>query len=267
MTPRNGHPDGHHALGVRKHHRPTTTAMRLEIDRLSTRVAELERDKAELELFAAVAAHELIEPLVMTEAYVALVSERLGDDHGDARRDLSIVGRGAARTRMLVETILHEARSADREPLSEIVDLGAVTRDALDMLAPEITEREARIEVEELPLVRGERTLIGCVMNNLLVNALKYSPRQDCAVRIESESEALFARISVISSGPPLAEVDRERIFGQFHRGRNERRAQGTGLGLAISRRIVERHGGTIGVSSNGSGRGNRFYFTLPAAG
>lgn len=267
MTPRNGYPDGPHTLAVRKHHRPRTTAMRLEIDRLATRIAELERDKEELELFAAVAAHELMEPLVMTEAYVALVSERLGEEHEDARRELSIVGRGAARTRLLVETILHEARSAGREPLNEAVDLGTVARDALDLLAPEITERSARIEVDDLPTVRGERALIACVMNNLLVNGLKYSPRQDCEIRVEAEADNGYWRTSVISSGPALAEADRERIFGTFSRGRNERRAHGTGLGLAISRRIVERHGGTMGVAVNGSEQGNRFYFTLPAAG
>jgi signal transduction histidine kinase len=261
MTPRNGIPELH----GRQRHQPSTFNLRREIERLSARVAELESEKADLESFAAVAAHELMEPLVMTEAYTALVSERLDEEHADSRRDLETIGRGAARTRMLLETILDDARLADREPRMEAVALDEIVADSLDLLAPEIRQREAEIQVEALPVVRGEGVLLSSVINNLLVNALKYSPRRDGRIRIQAEREGEAWKISVASAGPTLAPDERERIFAQFNRGRGERRARGTGLGLAICRRIVERHGGTIGVTAvNGSG--NRFYFTLPAA-
>ena len=69
------------------------------------------------------------------------------------------------------------------------------------------------------------------------------------------------------SEGPTIPVEDRERIFEPFSRARTERRVRGAGLGLSISRRVVERHGGRIGVTAaNGSrSNGNVFYFTLPA--
>jgi signal transduction histidine kinase len=238
--------------------------MRRELDRLSARVAELEQEKASLEAFAAHAAHELMEPLVMTEAYAAMVAERLDAEQTDSRRDLDTLSRGAARTRMLVESILHDASYRDREPVRESVDLGVVVRDCLDLLAPEIAARGAGVEVGPLPVVTGEPAQLGSVFTNLIVNALKYSPRQETAIRIGAERETGCWRLSVESPGPSLAPEDRDRIFGPFSRARGERRARGSGLGLAICRRIVERHGGTIGVApANGSG--NRFFFTLPA--
>ena len=73
--------------------------LELEAERLTARVEELEREKAALEAFAAVAAHELVEPLVMTEAYVAIVTDRLDADlHADSRRDLATISRAASRT-------------------------------------------------------------------------------------------------------------------------------------------------------------------------
>jgi signal transduction histidine kinase len=71
--------------------------------------------------------------------------------------------------------------------------------------------------------------------------------------------------VHVDDEAPRLPEDERQRIFQPYHRGRRERRVRGSGLGLAICRRIVERHGGDIGVSPAPTG-GNRFTFTVPAA-
>jgi signal transduction histidine kinase len=241
-----------------------TQAMRREIDRLLARVGELEQDRASLEAFAAHAAHEMMQPLVMTEAYAALIAERLAAGQEDSLRDLATVSRAAARTRVLLEGILHEARSRDLGPAAQSVDLEAVVRDCVDLLAPEIAARGAEVEVGELPVVTGDPAQLGSVFANLIVNALKFSPRQEAAIRVEAVREPGCWRLDVVSAGPPLAPEDRDRIFGPFSRARGERRERGSGLGLAICRRIVERHGGTIGVVP-GEGGGNRFSFTLPA--
>jgi light-regulated signal transduction histidine kinase (bacteriophytochrome) len=84
-----------------------------EVRRLQARIRELEREKADVEAFAAMTAHELLAAFVMTEAYAAGVSERL-DAERDAysRRGMQTLGRGAARMRLLVEALLYDARSA-----------------------------------------------------------------------------------------------------------------------------------------------------------
>jgi len=82
----------------------------IEIARLRARIAELEREKEAVEGFAAVAAHELLTPVVMMDACAATLSDRLDDGrHVESLRDLDTLRRGAARSRLLVETILHHA--------------------------------------------------------------------------------------------------------------------------------------------------------------
>jgi light-regulated signal transduction histidine kinase (bacteriophytochrome) len=86
-----------------------------EIRRLHARINELEDEKADVEAFAAVAAHELLAPLVLADAYATTVAERLDEDrHADARREHAALRRAATRTRLLVETLLHDARSHGR---------------------------------------------------------------------------------------------------------------------------------------------------------
>ncbi len=237
--------------------------LQLEIDRLSARVEELERERDQIEAFAAVAAHELVEPLVMTEAYTSIISDRLdGPEHAASRADLQALGRAVARLRRLTESVLHDARSRsglDRHS----VDVDALVADCVVLLGPEIEARDARLQVDALPDAVGDEALLGGVFTNLLVNALKYSPRRGASIRIGGEDQLDGPRYFVDSEGPTITDDDRARIFDSFQRGRDERRAHGAGLGLSICRRLVHRHGGEIGVEPVADG-GNRFFFTIP---
>ena len=113
-----------------------------------------------------------------------------------------------------------------------------------------------------MPLVDADESLIAAVFMNLLVNALKYGPRQGATVRVGAVRLPGGWRFCVESEGEAIAVADRERIFELHQRGRGERRTRGSGLGLFISRQIVERHGGEIAVGP--AAGGNRFSFTLP---
>ena len=238
-----------------------------ELERLTVRVVQLEHEKADVEAFAAVAAHELVEPLVMAEAFAAIVSERLtGAEHADSRRDLDTLGRGMARMRLLAESLLYEARSSERELQLRPVSMAQVARDCIRLLRPEIDARGAVLEVGELPDALGEPILLSGLMSNLLVNALKYSPREGARIQVNGAREDGVCRFTVDSEGPAIAPEARARIFEAYERGPGERRVVGAGLGLAISKRIVQRHGGEIGVTDVDGGSGNRFHFTLPAA-
>jgi chemotaxis family two-component system sensor kinase Cph1 len=236
-----------------------------EIERLAQRIEELEFERDAAENFAALAAHELMAPLVMVEACVSLAADRLDgrDDVEDVLEAFTALGRGAERTRRLVESLLHQARASGWPLRRESVDLRALAADCVAVLEPEIAARSAKVEIRPLPTVRGEEELLGGLLTNLLTNALKFNPRQGGAVVMSAKRTGPAWTISVESEGPPVALEDRERIFEPFHRGRRERRVKGAGLGLAICRRIVERHGGSIGVSPTSVG--NRFHFTLPA--
>jgi signal transduction histidine kinase len=238
-----------------------------EIARLRLRVSELERQREEVASFAAVAAHELLTPVVMIDACAATVADHLDGDerHLESRRDLEVLRRGCAQSRLLVESLLRHAAAGDRPLRTRRVALQALVEDCVALLEPEIRARGVSVEIGELPVVRAEAPLIGALMSNLLVNALKSGPRGPATIRIGAEREGPAWRVRVESEGEPIPPEDRERIFRPRTRGRGERRARGCGLGLTICREILERHGGQIGVAPAEGGTGNCFAFTLPA--
>jgi light-regulated signal transduction histidine kinase (bacteriophytochrome) len=235
-----------------------------ELESMAERIATLEREKGQLEAFTAVTAHELIEPLVTTEAYASIITERLqGSEHERTRADLKVLALSMSRLRQLAESVLKEARSDSRPIRRRPVAVDRLVADLLALLSPHITARESNVAVDELPEAVADEVLLSRVFSNLLINALKYSPRQGATIRIGGSAEPSRTRYFVESEGTVLSAVDRSSIFNDFKRGRDERRAAGSGLGLSICRRIVIRHGGEIGVEPVGS-TGNRFYFTLP---
>jgi signal transduction histidine kinase len=239
---------------------------RVEIAKLRRRISELEQEKQAVEGFAAVAAHELLTPVVMMDACAATVCDRLdGGLDADSRRDLEALRRGAARSRLLVETLLQHARVSGRALERDWVEVDELVRECEAVLAPEIRARGATIEVGRLPRVLAEEALLGAVFMNLLVNALKYGPRRGGTIRVRGCDTAPGWRFSVRSQGHPIPLRDRRRIFEPFQRGPGERRTPGGGLGLAICREIVERHGGRLRLTASGTS-GNIFTLTLPAS-
>jgi len=116
-------------------------------------------------------------------------------------------------------------------------------------------------------LLSFDQNKITQVLNNLIGNAIQYSPHGSVIV-IELATGSGHVRTLVRDQGPGIAEKDLPLIFKAFHRGRAKSTGgeRGTGLGLAIARKIIESHGGEIGVESE-AGKGSAFHFTLPLAG
>ena len=230
----------------------------------SSRLAGLERERAAMEMFARVAAHELMAPLIASETRARLLEDQLHDhDVGRAGANLQDLIRGLSRMRQLVDTLLRDARSCGMPLERKPVNLQQLVTDAVESLDAEIRAYQVRVLAAELPVVEGDGALLGVVFNNLLLNALRYGPRNGGDVRIHARREAAQWRISVASQGDTIQAEDRARIFEPYSRGTHERRVAGAGLGLAICRSIVERHGGIIDVAPVRAG-GNRFYFTIP---
>jgi two-component system phosphate regulon sensor histidine kinase PhoR len=109
-----------------------------------------------------------------------------------------------------------------------------------------------------------DRDRLEQVLNNLVGNAIKYSP-DGGEVIVTARREGDSALVSVRDEGIGISQEDRDQLFDRFYRASAERRggATGLGLGLYVTRRVVEAHGGTVGVDSE-LGKGSTFYFTLP---
>jgi signal transduction histidine kinase len=158
---------------------------------------------------------------------------------------------------------LPDLASASLEPLIEGV---------LKFLRPLLQERQLEVELDLSPDALGARfdaPRIEQVLTNLLSNAIRHAePRSSVGVRtlLLAAAGHRFVEVSVSDSGPGISPQDRERIFEPYVRTGDDRTGSGLGLGLAICKRIVQSHGGTIGVFDVPERPGSRFAFTLLAA-
>jgi len=233
---------------------------------LRERVRLLEAEMRSLEEFTAMASHELLKPMILAEVTASTILERASSRLDlVSQEDLERMTRSSARVRMLVEGLLLDSGRGSGALKLEQVDMASVVKSCLDLLKPEIDARGARVVVEPMPVVNGNQALLNGAVGNLLANALKYGSRANTEIRIAVERRAGSWVFEFDSHGRAIAARDRTAIFDPWRRGHNERRAKGAGLGLTIVRRIVERHGGEVGVMPLNGRHGNRFYFTLPA--
>lgn len=210
------------------------------------------------------AAHELLEPLVMAEAYLTLVHARIRQRTDDDSSDkLAAAGRALARARIVVEAIMLDRVDPDRELMTRPVDLQALADDTLLLLEPERAAHDATVRIGPLPTVTGDEALLGAVLRNLLLNGIRHGRQRGTVVEVSTEQRDDEWHIAISSNGPPMSEEERRGLF-QPHLSRPRKGgARRCGLGLVICRRIVARHGGQLGFERGPEGQ-NVFVFTLP---
>jgi signal transduction histidine kinase len=239
--------------------------MGAEAHRRPRRERQARSSETELRGFLTMASHDLKTPL----AVLAVHLQMLRDDHEpqlgeSAGRDLDAMARAVRRMDRLVENLLAHTRADQSElrvcavPLAVLV--AEVTMERLT------ADDGSRVTLQDsLPPVHADPDLLRHVIDNLIGNALKYT-RPGTAAQVEVSARPVHdgtVRIEVVDHGIGIPEADRRKVFDAFHRCANGGSHPGTGLGLAICRRIVERHGGRIGVEGHPGG-GSRFWFTLP---
>ena len=141
-----------------------------------------------------------------------------------------------------------------------------VIEKALYNLQDITTDSGAVITHDQLPTIIGEPVLLGQVFQNLIGNAIKFRHKErPPIVHISAERSGLFWSFSVKDNGIGIAPQYLEKIFGVFQRLHTRDDYAGTGIGLAICRKAIQKHGGTISVTSE-PGSGSVFRFTLPCA-
>ncbi|MEZ0290939.1 MAG: hypothetical protein ACAH82_00260, partial [Solirubrobacteraceae bacterium] len=171
------------------------------VKKLEAVVADLGEHSRSMEGFAATAAHQLSEPLIVAESGAIMIAEDLGDAlDSDLRARLDAIGRGAARARQTVDALLMDARSGSGVEL-QAVNVEHVVLQVLDELAPRMSDRGVVADVQELPTVRSEPRLLAVIFQNLLSNALKYGPRDGGNVKIRAERADEGWRLIVESGG------------------------------------------------------------------
>jgi PAS domain S-box-containing protein len=230
---------------------------------------ELERAKDE---FIAIASHELRTPLTSILGYTEMLLDDLEARGADEPRRLAqVVHRNAERLRRLVGDVLLVAQSdAGRLALTTApVDLGDLVSESVvaaraAAVGAGIDLRVAEHDAEAVTL--GDRARLGQVLDNLISNALKFTPAGGTVTaRVGADGDRAVIEVADTGSGIPAEE--QLRLFERFYRASGAQRdaVPGTGLGLAICRTILEAHHGTIGVTS-APGIGTTFRVELPLA-
>lgn len=237
-------------------------------DRLAERSRDLDRANAGLQQFVHIASHDLREPLNTITQF----SELIEQDHGgslsaDARQYLSIVGKGAARMRAVLDAVLQFARVQQMGPAPmAMVDLALVMQTVQDALAGRLRATRGDLVTGPLPVVRGHEVMLTLMMQNLVSNGLKFVPAGTVPkVDVQARTTDDGVEIEVRDNGIGIAVEDQRKLFQPFQRLHLQRQFEGTGLGLALCRQIAENHGGDIELVSV-PGAGSCFRVRLPQA-
>ncbi len=210
--------------------------------------------------------HDLRTPLVSITGVLTTLEQQGEQLAPAARQSLVETAREEAdRLNRLVGNLLDMTRleagalKVKREP----ADLQDLIGTALGQMEPRLSGRSVQVDApEDLPLVRLDFVLIGHVLNNLLDNALKYSP-EGSPLEIKLQTADGEVQISVKDRGMGIPPSDLQHIFDKFYRVHRSTQVTGTGLGLAICKGIVEGHGGRI-WAANREGGGVSMTIALP---
>jgi PAS domain S-box-containing protein len=242
------------------------TEQKLSERKLQLAVEALKRSNEALEQFATIASHDLQEPLRMVASYTELLAQRYqGRLDEQADKYIHHATDGARRLQVMVRDLLAYSRVSARMPPAAPVDSAAVLADVLRILKPAITRSGAEIAVGPLPVVSGDATELGQVLQNLVANALKFHGADAPVIHVEARREQAEWIFSIADNGIGIDPKHHARIFQMFQRLNPRSQYEGSGIGLAITQKLVERRGGRIWVDS-ARGRGSTFCFTMSPA-
>ncbi len=241
-------------------------ALVAQLEEQNEQLLELDRMKDE---FVALVSHELRTPLTSILGYLELALEE-GELSADVQHFLDVAQRNSNRLLRLVSDLLFIAQVQAGKLNLDVgaVDLLRLVTECAETALPRAVEKSVVLTVDagEAPAFRGDSTRLGQVLDNLVSNAIKFTP-DGGTIQVRLRSDGSRAVIEVEDSGLGIPEAELPHLFERFYRTTTVTHLaiQGTGLGLPITMAIVEAHGGTIAVESV-EGVGTTFRVELPLA-
>ena len=227
---------------------------------------ELRRSNRDLEQFAYVASHDLSEPLRVIAGFVDLLARRYrGRLDEDADRFIDFIVSGVERMQALIDDLLNYSRAGRAQLERQPVDVGAVVRDVLWALGPQLQAQAVDVDVSPLPVVRAEKAMLRQIFQNLISNAIKFGDADHPAIRVGATQLPGGWRFDVQDNGCGVEPRYADRVFEMFQR-LHGREVPGSGMGLAIVKRLTERLGGHVSVTA-AEPRGSIFSVTIPDRG
>lgn len=225
---------------------------------------QLEKSNQLKDLFTDILRHDLLNPAGLVRGFTDVLMNMETDE-----KHKELLNKIHNNNEKLIDLIKTASKFAKLESTEELEfmrnDIGAIFKNIVDNFEPLAKEKEMAIEF----LADGEyfakaNPIIEDVFSNLLSNAIKYSPKGSQVV-IDIQDTAPDWRVSVTDFGFGIAEEDKSKLFQRFKRV-DKKGIKGTGLGLAIVKRIVDLHGGDVGIENNPAGQGSVFWVTVEKA-
>ena len=228
-----------------------------------TYLKEMDRIRSE---FVHTVSHDLRSPLTSVIGYTELV-ERAGVLNDMQKDFLKRIQDSVQQITGLINDLLDIGSiEAGFDTRREFVQLEGILRYTLDILQGQVKAKQLTVSTDigpALPALRANPIRLRQVMDNVVGNAIKYSPdRGEVEISIHAEADQMILKVT--DNGPGIPAADQPRIFDKFYRGSNiDSEVEGSGLGLAIVKTIVESHQGRIWVESV-EGTGSSFFIVLP---
>lgn len=234
-------------------------------------VTELRRLERVRQDFVANVSHEFKTPLTAIQGFAETLLAGAIDDPRNNRRFLEIIREHAARLARLTDDLMKLARieAGKLEVQLSPVNLAEVAEGCEETAVMKAQRKQIALQMDvpaTLPLARGDANLLHEVLQNLLDNAVQYTPSGG-KIHITAAARERDVVVTVADTGIGIPLAEQERIFERFYRvdAARSREAGGTGLGLSIAKHIVEAHGGRIWLESE-VGAGSKFFFSVPLA-
>lgn len=226
---------------------------------------KLEQSNQELAQFAYVASHDLKQPLASIYSWSQLLQVRYGDRLDEKGGSyLQAIQDSVRQMTQLIDDLLTYSRVDRMENTAVEVDCNLIVHQVCNRLSAAINQQQAKVAIDPLPTIKGNPLQISQIFQNLIENALKYSrtevtPEIKISVTQQNHHWVFSCRDNGIGIEPDYFE----QIFYAFKRLHSQSQYAGTGIGLAVCKKIVQRYGGEIWVTST-FGEGSAFYFSFP---
>ena len=226
--------------------------------------AKLTSANEELKAFAALASHDLREPLRMISSFMDLLDRKYGEKLDDkAKQYIHYAKDGAKRLTLMINDLLDYSKAGFDLKQLEKVDLMNLVDEVIELKSDIIRTSHAKILHEHLPTILGIKVPLKTLFQNLIGNALKYrSMERNPQISIKAEEDKEYWKFTIEDNGIGIDPGSLEDIFGIMKRLHSAEKYPGTGMGLATCRKIVSQFHGKIWAESR-PGEGSKMIFTL----
>jgi PAS domain S-box-containing protein len=232
---------------------------------IKDRIRQLESVNQELANFSYTVSHDLRAPLRHLNGFAHLLSEQAEGLNDKGRHYLSVISESAVQMGRLIDDALAFTRSGRSDLSRSRIDLNETLNETLQVLAPELKDRDILWFIGPLPEINGDPIMIKTVMVNLISNAIKFTHGKSGAVIKIGQMAGPDHEVVIFvkDNGVGFNMKYKDKLFQLFQRLHGESEFEGTGLGLAIVKRIIQRHGGRV-WAEGALNQGATFYFSVP---